>query len=163
MAPITKFSASVRSTERVADMIAMAARECFAGAPGPSYLEIPRDVLDREVKADDVTMPAPGQYRGSTRSLGDPQDIERLAQTLVQAERPAILLGSQVWSARGHTEAIALVRGLNIPAYFNGAARGILPPGDPHHFHRTRRDAFNKADVIVIAVSYTHLTLPTKA
>ena len=49
LAPITKFSASVRSTERVADMIAMAARECFAGAPGPSYLEIPRDVLDREV------------------------------------------------------------------------------------------------------------------
>ena len=39
---------------------------------------------------------------------------------------------------------------LNIPAYFNGAGRGILPPGDPHHFHRTRRDAFNKADVIVI-------------
>jgi len=150
LAPITKFSASVRSTERVADMIAMAARECFAGAPGPSYLEIPRDVLDREVKVDDVTMPAPGQYRGSTHSLGDPADIERLAQILVQAERPAILLGSQVWSARGHTEAIALVRALNIPAYFNGAARGILPPGDPHHFHRTRRDAFNKADVIVI-------------
>ena len=150
LAPITKFSASVRSTERVADMIAMAARECFAGAPGPSYLEIPRDVLDREVKVDDVTMPAPGQYRGSTHSLGDPVDIERLAQILVQAERPAILLGSQVWSARGHAEAIALVRALNIPAYFNGAARGILPPGDPHHFHRTRRDAFNKADVIVI-------------
>jgi acetolactate synthase-1/2/3 large subunit len=37
-----------------------------------------------------------------------------------------------------------------MPAYFNGAGRGILPPGDPHHFHRTRRDAFNKADVIVI-------------
>src|SRR6201993_5306156 len=45
MRPITKFAASVRSTERVADMISMAARECFAGAPGPSYLEIPRDVL----------------------------------------------------------------------------------------------------------------------
>src|SRR5687768_16781092 len=42
--PITKFSAGVRSTERIADMISMAARECFAGAPGPSYLEIPRDV-----------------------------------------------------------------------------------------------------------------------
>ena len=150
LAPITKFSASVRSTERVADMIAMAARECFAGAPGPCYLEIPRDVLDREVMVDDVTIPVPGQYRGSTRSLGDPADIERLAEILVNAERPAILLGTQVWSARGHVEAIALVRALNIPVYFNGAARGILPPGDPHHFHRTRRDAFNKADVIVI-------------
>ena len=34
MQPITKFAASVLSTERVADMIAMAARECFAGARG---------------------------------------------------------------------------------------------------------------------------------
>mgnify|MGYP002526291586 CR=1 FL=1 len=32
MAPITKFAAGVRSTERIADMISMAARECFSGA-----------------------------------------------------------------------------------------------------------------------------------
>ena len=72
LAPITKFSASVRSTERVADMIAMAARECFAGAPGPSYLEIPRDVLDREVKVDDVNdacaRTVPGIHSQSWRS-----------------------------------------------------------------------------------------------
>ena len=46
------------STERVADMISMAARECFSGAPGPSYLEIPRDVLDREVDLDKAVIPA---------------------------------------------------------------------------------------------------------
>ena len=76
--------------------------------------------------------------------------MEKLADLLVAAERPCILLGSQVWMARGHEAAIALVRGLNLPAYFNGAGRGLLPPGDPHHFHRTRRYAFDKADVIVI-------------
>ena len=150
LAPITKFSASVSSTERAADMVSMAIRECFNGAPGPSYLEIPRDVLDREVSLDKAVIPEPGMYRASTRSVGDPADIEKLADILVNSERPAILLGSQVWTCRGHQEAIDMVRSLNIPAYFNGAGRGILPPGDPHHFHRTRRDAFNKADVIVI-------------
>ena len=150
LAPITKFSASVSSTERAADMVSMAIRECFNGAPGPSYLEIPRDVLDREISLDKAVIPEPGMYRASTRSIGDPRDIEKLADILVNAERPAILLGSQVWTCRGHQDAIDLVRTLNIPAYFNGAGRGILPPGDPHHFHRTRRDAFNKADVIVI-------------
>lgn len=150
MSPITKFAASVRSTERVADMISMAARECFAGAPGPSYLEIPRDVLDREVDLDKATIPAPGRYRASTKSIGDPADIEKLAELLVNSERPAILLGSQVWTCRGHNEAIALVKALNIPAYFNGSGRGLLAPGDSHYFNRTRRDAFNQADVIVI-------------
>jgi len=150
MAPITKFAAGVRSTERIADMVSMAARECFAGAYGPSYLEIPRDVLDREVDLSTAIIPQSGHYRASLQSIGDPADIEKLADILVNAERPAILLGQQVWISRGHEEALALVRQLDIPTYLNGAGRGLLPPGDPHHFNRTRRTAFDKADVIVI-------------
>ena len=149
-APITKFSAGVRSTERIADMVAMAARECFAGAPGPSYLEIPRDVLDREAPVEKVVAPQPGSYRASTKSIGDPADVERLAELLVRSERPAVLLGSQVWTCRGHEAAAALFKSLNAPCYMNGAARGILPPGDPYYFNRTRADAFHEADVIVV-------------
>ena len=150
MTPITKFAATVPSTERVADMISMAAREAFNGAPGPVYLEIPRDVLDREVEISKAIVPKPGHYRASTRSLGDPRDIEKLADLLVDSERPAILYGQQVWAARGHEEAIALLRGLDIPGYFNGGSRGLLPPGDPHHFDRTRGNAFSDADLILI-------------
>jgi len=148
--PITKFAASVPSTERVADMISMAVREAFNGAPGPVYLEIPRDVLDREVDITKTVIPQPGMYRASTRSIGDPRDIEKLADILLNAERPAILYGQQVWTVRGQKEAIALLRGLDIPGYFNGASRGLLPPGDPHHFDRTRTQAFANADVLVI-------------
>jgi acetolactate synthase-1/2/3 large subunit len=150
MRPITKFSAGVRSTERVADMVSMAARECFAGAPGPAYLEIPRDILDREIDISRAVIPQPGKYRASVKTMGDAADIEKLADILVKAERPVVLYGSQVWASRGHEEAIALVRALDIPAYFNGASRGLLPPGDPHHFDRTRREGFDKADVILI-------------
>jgi acetolactate synthase-1/2/3 large subunit len=150
MRPITKFSAGVRSTERVADMVSMAARECFAGAPGPAYLEIPRDILDREIDISRAVIPQPGKYRASVKTMGDAADVEKLADILAKAERPVVLYGSQVWASRGHEEAIALVRALDIPAYFNGASRGLLPPGDPHHFDRTRREGFDKADVILI-------------
>jgi len=150
MTPITKFASTVSSTERVADMISMAAREAFNGATGPVYLEIPRDILDREVDITKAVIPQPGKYRASTRSIGDPRDIEKLADILVNAERPAILYGQQVWTARGQKEAIALLRGLDIPGYFNGASRGLLPPGDPHHFDRTRSQAFASADVLLI-------------
>ena len=54
------------STERVADMISMAVREAFNGAPGPAYLEIPRDVLDREIDIAKAVIPKPGMYRAST-------------------------------------------------------------------------------------------------
>ena len=150
MSPITKFAATVPSTERVADMVSMAARECFNGAYGPSYLEIPRDVLDREVEADKAVIPEPGHYRASTKSIGDPADVEKLADILNKSQRPAVLFGQQVWASQSHEAAIDFIRALDIPAYLNGASRGMLPPGDPHHFDRTRRLAFNKADVILI-------------
>lgn len=150
MAPITKFSAGVLSTDRVADMIAMAARESFNGAYGPSYLEIPRDILDAEIPIEKAILPTPGKYRGSVRSIGDPADIEKLADILVNAKRPAVLFGQQVWAAQGHNEAISLVRSLDIPAYLNGASRGMLHPSDPHGFDRTRSMAFKEADVILI-------------
>lgn len=150
MTPITKFASGVFSTERVADMVAMAARECFNGAYGPSYLEIPRDVLDREVPVESAVIPKPGCYRSSVRSIGDPADIEKLSAILIKAERPAVLFGQQVWASQSHQDAIDFVRALDIPAYMNGASRGMMPNGAPHHFDRTRSNAFSEADVILI-------------
>ena len=150
MQSITKFAATVPSTERVADMVSMAFRECLNGAPGPTFLEIPRDVLDAKVDVAKARIPQAGHYRASTRTLADPDDIEKLADILVKSERPCVLFGSQVWTCRAADAAHEFARTLNIPAYMNGAGRGTFPPGDPHHFHRTRRLAFDKADVIVI-------------
>jgi thiamine pyrophosphate-dependent acetolactate synthase large subunit-like protein len=150
MSPITKFAASVPHTERIADMVSMAFREAVNGAPGPSYLEIPRDVLDAKIPIERARIPKPGAYRASTKSVGDPADIEKLADLLVKAERPAALFGTQVWTCRGHEAAVEFCRALNIPGYMNGSGRGIFAPGDPHGFNRTRSYAFDKADVIVI-------------
>ncbi len=150
MGPITKFASGVFSTERIADMIAMAARECFAGAYGPAYLEIPRDILDAEIPIERARIPEPGKYRASNRMMADSRDIERLADILVNAERPAVLFGQQVWASGSSQECIDFVRALDIPAYMNGASRGMLPPGDEHHFDRTRSLAFKEADVILI-------------
>ena len=150
MTPITKFSAGVRSTERIADMVSMACRESHNGAPGPSYLEIPRDILDAEIDLKDARIPSPNAYRASTSALGDPADIDRLAGLLANAKSPCVLFGTQVWTSGSTDAAIEFIRAFNLPAYFNGSARGTLPPGDVNHFHRTRRSAFNNADLILI-------------
>ncbi|GGM46014.1 acetolactate synthase [Longimycelium tulufanense] len=150
MTPITKFAATVPTTERIADMVSMAFRECFHGAPGPSFLEIPRDVLDAKVAEGAARVPGAGHYRASTRNAGDPAAVERLADLVVHSRRPVILLGSQTWSTRATDAARELVRTLNVPAYMNGAGRGTLSPGDPHHFQLSRRYAFSSADLIIV-------------
>ena len=150
MKPISKFASQVQTTERIPDMISMAFRECYHGAPGPAFLEIPRDVLDAKVDLAKVRFPKPGQYRASTKLMANPDDVQKLADILVKSERPCVLLGTQVATCRAYDAAKEFVRKLNVPAYMNGSGRGTLPPGDPHHLHRTRGYAFEKADVIVI-------------
>ena len=148
--PITKFASTVMSTERVADMVAMAARECFNGACGPSYLEIPRDVLDREVPVETVKLPIKDRYRASIKSQADPSAVKGVVEILKKSERPAILFGQQVWQSRSHIEANQFIEKLKIPAYTNGASRGMIGKGCKYSFDRTRGDAFKQADTIII-------------
>ncbi len=68
MSPITKFAATVPSTERVADMISMAAREAFNGAPGAGV---------------------PGDPARRARSRGGCDQGDRAASPGTTAPRPA--------------------------------------------------------------------------
>src|ERR1700687_2500470 len=77
MRPITKFASTVMSTERIADMVALPSGDCFAAPYWPVYLEIPREVLDREIDVAKAVLPKPGHYRASARSAGDARHIER--------------------------------------------------------------------------------------
>jgi len=79
MTPITKFAAAVPHTARVADMVSMAFRECYNCAPGPSFLEIPRDILDGSVPVNETTVPEAGHYRahpvGTAGTRGVPTGV----------------------------------------------------------------------------------------
>jgi len=150
MKGITKFASSVPTTSRVADFVAMAARESFNGNFGPSFLEIPRDVLDDKVDLAKAVIPTPGRYRASTKSIGDPADIETLADLIVRAKRPVIMLGQQVWTCRASAIAKEFVEKLNIPTYMNGAGRGTLGPDHSLSFQLTRRDAFKDSDLTIV-------------
>ena len=150
MAPVTKWAASAKTTERIADMVSMACREATGEVPGPVYLEIPRDILDKGVEFRNCTIPAAGHYRCSSKVMCAPEEIEKLADLLIHANKPAVLFGSQVWNSRSHDAAAELIRTFDLPAYTNGAARGILKGDDPHSFDRTRSMALANADVILV-------------
>lgn len=151
MAPVTKWAASVRTTERIADMVSMACREANGPVPGPVLLEIPRDLLDAQVNERDCRIPAAGRFRAMNHIVPDKESLEKLANLLIHAERPVILLGSRVWDSRSHIEAKQLAKTFHIPVYVNGSARGIFRYEDPLLFDRTRTFAFSKADVVLIA------------
>ena len=148
MKPITKLSTSCSDTERIPEFITSCLRDAFNGRPGPSFIEIPMDVLDTAVDLNSVTFPA---YRRSEGRLhGDPALIEQAAALLERAERPAIIAGTQVWHCRADEELSTFVEKTRIPTYLNGAARGCLSGDCPTFMNRSRRHALSKADVVMV-------------
>lgn len=148
MKPITKFSCTVLETERIPDVMSIALREAYNGRPGPAFLEIPQDVLDREV--DEAKVWFPERHRAPGRLSGDGRFMERAAALLSRAERPVVLAGTQVWHCRAADELYAFVRRIGIPTYLNGAARGCLPPDLDLALSRSRRHALSRADVVLV-------------
>ncbi len=149
MKPITKFSATVFETERIPEYLATALREAFSGRPGPSFLEIPSDILERQVEESVVRIPA--RYRATGRPCPDPADVETAAALIQRARRPAILAGTQVWLCRAVESLKGLVERAKIPVYLNGGARGALPPESEFLFARSRSLALSRADLVIVA------------
>jgi acetolactate synthase-1/2/3 large subunit len=148
MKPITKFATTVYQTERIPEILGMAFRQAYAGRPGPAFVEIPADVLFNAVPTEKVV--DPGKYRSSPTVLGAEPLVKQAAELLERAERPAVLAGSQLWHCRGADALAAFAQGQGVPVYLNGSARGMLPPGHPNLFNRSRREALARADVVLV-------------
>src|SRR5215470_16635234 len=155
MTPISKFASLVMTTERVAEMMGIAMREMFNGAPGPGFLEIPHDIMDGKVEASTVRYPKNYRVRGAdggpAEFIGDPKIVQQVADLLARAERPVALFGTQARTCRAHDAIDRFARHFNIPIYVNGAARGTLPRNHSHGFMPSRKAAFDNADVILLA------------
>ncbi|MEN6438615.1 MAG: thiamine pyrophosphate-binding protein [Syntrophobacter sp.] len=148
MKPITKFSATVFDTTRIPEYMSIALREAYNGRPGPSFLEIPADVLEGEAEESAVRFPE--SYRSRGRERGDARYVELAAELLDGAARPAILAGTQVWHCRASEQLREFVKKTGIPVYLNGAARGSFPPDSEYLFARSRRTALSEADVVMV-------------
>ena len=147
MRPITKWSVSVPSTDRLAEYIDAAFRIAQANVPGPVFLEMPLDLL---MNFGDDAPPATASAEDPPRPAGNPQMIARAAELLRNAERPMFIVGSQIrWSPckevlRSFADAI------DAPYFLNGMARGGLPHAHPNFFSRSRRVALSQTDVCFV-------------
>lgn len=112
---------------------------------GPVFFDVPMDVLftpsDR-ISSDPLDPDAGAEP--------DPDALATARDLLDRAERPVIILGSDVWMGHAVDAARHLVAERNLPVIANGMGRGIIPPNDPHLVSRARSTAFAEADVVVV-------------
>lgn len=149
MAPCTKWAARVHHAKRIPEFLDQAFRHAMSGKPGPVYLDLPGDVLFREVDAA-IDWPEPWQAETRSRPQADPGQIETLLAMLEQAESPVIVAGSGVLWSEATAELQALVEQAGIPFYTTPQSRGAIPEDHPCCYLTARSTAFREADLILV-------------
>ncbi len=145
LAPVTKRAATVEKVDGIADEVDSALTLAAESHRGPVFLDVP---MDQFFSRADIEVPAaPGRGRVEP----DSDDLSRVGALIAAAERPVLVLGSDVWADGAEHAALALAETAGIPVIANGMGRGVLAAGHPLLVTRARGPAFGQADLVVVA------------
>src|SRR5215210_4872138 len=144
LAPVTKRAATVGNVEQIATEVDDALRLASAPHRGPVFLDVP---MDQFFSRADVELPAKPEQ---DRQEPDQDAITSVAGLLASAQRPVLVIGSDVWSDGAEEAALRLAETAGLPVITNGMGRGILPAGHPLLVTRARSVAFGRADLVVV-------------
>jgi acetolactate synthase-1/2/3 large subunit len=76
--------------------------------------------------------------------------VDRIAALLAAAQRPVLVLGSDVWLGGADSQARLAAEELRLPVIANGQGRGILPAGHELQVIRARSIALREADLVLV-------------
>ncbi len=124
--PMTKWSGTVPSFERIPELMRRALRTSFRGRPGVVHLDVPENVMNGTFKPDALDVRPPSAYRVTTPLRPDPELVARSADLLVEAARPVIHAGNGVLAARAWDELVAVAELLRAPVTTSWAGRSAM-------------------------------------
>ncbi len=144
VAPVTRYAATVTSTEEIPAEVDAALRAALTPHRGPAFLDLPLEVVFSTAEVDAPSAAAVQVVEP------DPEDVAKAGAVLAGAQRPVLIAGSDVYAG----DAVAALRELaeahGVPVFTNGMGRGALPPEHRLAFARARRAALAGADVVVV-------------
>ena len=127
-APVTKWTATIPTVERVTETFRRAFTMLRSGRPRPVAIVIPTDVSAAYIERSSAHY-EPVQLR--YRSAGDPAEIERAAKILATASRPVLYAGAGVLAAEAWDELRELAELIAAPVMSTLNAKGVLPEDHP--------------------------------
>ena len=146
--PITRWAERCHDPRRLPELADAAFRHAFGARPGPVYLDVPGDILYREVPDDQVRWTAGPSARG--RPEGERDLVDRAAALIAASERPVVISGSGVLWSEAERELGTLVDQARIPFYTTPQGRGVIPEDHPLCFLGARGTAWREADLVIL-------------
>ena len=146
--PITVWAERIYDPRRIPELVDTAFHHAYAGRPGPVYLDMPGDVLYRDVPEEEVRFVEPRPHR--LRSGAHPDDVDRALRVLTDAERPIVVSGSGILWSEADAELRSFVERAGIPFYTTPQGRGVISEDHPLSLLNARSTAFAEADCVMV-------------
>lgn len=127
--PVTRWAQRAYSAARVPDLIGLAIRHATGATPGPAVLDIPIDVAFTPVEPERV--PPFGHPLPPSRPVPGESGVSAAAQLLMQAERPALVIGDGSLVSDIGPALARFVQRTGCPVFSTGLSRGTLPGTHP--------------------------------
>lgn len=127
--PCTKHSYLVRRVEDLARTIKEAFYIASTGRPGPVLVDMPKDVLLAETEFEYPESVFLRGYRPPRE--GDPEQVEKAAQALMDAKRPVVYAGGGVISSGGAAELFEAAELAQMPVATTLMGMGCFPTVHP--------------------------------
>ena len=148
LAPYAKFAYRAEHQARLPIYIAEAVRKSISGVPGPSYLELPGDLILDSMEEEDVQwapyVPAP------PRPSADPNSVEAAIEAIKSAENPLVIFGKGVAWARAEQEMRRFLEVTGLPHLATPMGKGVVADSDDHSAAAARTFALQNADLIFL-------------
>ncbi len=127
IAPMVKKAWVCHVAEQIPEFIDLAFRTAATGRPGPVYLELPCDVLNKAVDPAKVKRP---RSRVDSRPT-DPEGAREILVMLRAAQNPVVVVGSGVWYADAGEALRGFVERSGVPVFTGNSGRGVISDTHP--------------------------------
>ncbi len=131
MKPLTKWNGVIPSATVLPRMVRRAFREMTSGRPGSAHLGLPFDVQKAKVAEDDIWADDRFSSYPALPAAPAPDDVDRVLDALLTAERPVIVCGGGVVLAGACAELADLVETTGIPVCTTVSGQGSLAESHP--------------------------------
>lgn len=124
-APITKTNYFATDSDTVGDVVGEAFSVSDTGRPGPTVVDLPKDVTGGETDREPGEPRTPSTY--DPQMEADSEAVERAARTLEHAEKPVILAGGGVIKGDASEELREFATEYGVPVVTTMPALGAFP------------------------------------
>lgn len=146
-----KLSLQADILEDIPNVVSLAYRTTMQGRPGPTYVDIPADLLTASIAETPSLMDACLIKSAVEHALPiNRSALAEAANLLSSAQRPLIVVGKGAGFARAEEEIRELANLLSIPCLATPMGKGIIPDKDPLCVAAARSKALKGCDVALV-------------